>query len=508
MRKIKRKHKIAIYGIVASVCIGAIVYLLWRSGGFLPRWITWENGSFWDGSRQYEVILAHKKVGVWLSGDVVWTSPKDLRVQQALSCDIDHDGQDELVLLCWRIGRYGKSKPFWVEENERKWSQHIAVYEYNEGNVRPKWMSSYIGFDVEKVAGGDRAAYVRAADEVSEHEREGSRAAEQRLQNRLFLTDTDGKMTCWFWDSWGFTKEMTDVSFAVFGDNLIHEPIYQYGLRNDDFSFLYENITDVIKESDIAVLNQETPFTDNPSVYSDYPRFATPVQVGTAVSDAGFDVVTCATNHAFDQGMKGIDFTKKFFEEEDIVCLGIQSTHEKEYHPYDIIVRNGLRLAMLNYTYGINGNRISKENPYAVHLLEDEKQVRTDIEMAKADSDFVIVFAHWGTEYAEEPDKFQKKWTQLFLDSGVDVTVGTHPHALQPYEMLEGSDGHRMLVYYSIGNYISAQSEKSCVKGGMADFTVSLTTDGYRITEYGLRPLVITWEEGRKCVVDFEISAE
>ena len=163
---------------------------------------------------------------------------------------------------------------------------------------------------------------------------------------------------------------------------------------------------------------------------------------------------------------------------------------------------------MLNYTYGINGNRISKENPYAVHLLEDEKQVRTDIETAKADSDFVIVFAHWGTEYAEEPDKFQKKWTQLFLDSGVDVTVGTHPHALQPYEMLEGSDGHRMLVYYSIGNYISAQSEKSCVKGGMADFTVSLTTDGYRITEYGLRPLVITWEEGRKCVVDFEISAE
>lgn len=505
MVRIKRNNRIAIYGIMASVCIGAIVYLLWRGGGFLPRWITWENETFWDASRQYEVILTHKKVDVRLSGDVVWTSPKDLRVHQALSCDIDHDGQDELVLLCWRIGRYGKSKPFWVEENERKWSQHIAVYEYNEGNVRPKWMSSYIGFDVEEIAGGNRAAYVRAAgDEVSEHEREGSQTAGQRLQNRLFLTDREGKVTCWFWDSWGFTKEMTEVSFVAFGDNLIHEPIYQYGLLNDDFSFLYENITDVIKESDIAVLNQETPFTDNPSVYSDYPRFATPVQVGEAVSDAGFDVVTCATNHAFDQGMRGIDFTKKFLDDEDIVCLGIQSTGEKEYHAYDIVVRNGIRFAMLNYTYGTNGTALPQANPYAVHLLEDEKQVRMDIESAKADSDFVIVFAHWGTEYAEEPDEFQKKWTQIFLDSGVDVTVGTHPHALQPYEMLEGSDGHRMLVYYSIGNYISAQSEKSCVKGGMADFTVSLTTDGYRITEYGLRPLAITWEEGRKCVVDFE----
>lgn len=489
MRKIKRKHKIAIYGIMASVCIGAIVYLLWLGGGFLPHWITWENGTFWDASRQYEAILAHRKVRVRQSGDVVWTSPRGLCVQQALSCDIDHDRQDELILLCWRIGRYGRSKPFWVEENERKWSQHIAVYEYNEGNIRPKWMSSYIGFDVEKIACSNGTAG-------------------QWPQNKLLLTDTDGKLTSWFWDSWGFTKEITDVSFVVFGDNLIHEPIYQYGLLNDDFSFLYQNIASVIEESDIAVLNQETPFTDDPAMYSDYPRFATPVQVGTAVSDAGFDVVTCATNHAFDQGMKGIDFTKKFFEDEDIVCLGIQSTHEKEYHPYDIVVRNGLRIAMLNYTYGINGNMLSKENPYAVHLMADEKQVRTDIEMAKADSDFVIVFAHWGTEYAEEPDEFQKKWTQIFLDSGVDVTVGTHPHAIQPYEMLEGIDGHKMLVYYSIGNYISAQSEKSCVKGGMADFTVSLTTDGYRITEYGLRPLVITWEEGRKCVVDFEISAE
>ena len=142
------------------------------------------------------------------------------------------------------------------------------------------------------------------------------------------------------------------------------------------------------------------------------------------------------------------------------------------------------------------------------HLLEDEDRIREEMKAAKRESDIVLVFVHWGTEYEEEPDDFQKKWTQLFLDSGVDVTVGTHPHALQPYEMLEGSDGHRMLVYYSIGNYISAQSEKSCVKGGMADFTVSLTTDGYRITEYGLRPLVIKWEEGRKCVVDFEISAE
>ncbi len=484
--KVKREVIKIIYGIVALVCTGAVLYMLWRGGAFLPGWITWENGTLWDADRQYEVILAHKKVKVRQKDNVIWTSPGGLKVQQVQVNDIDNDGQDELILLCWRIGKYGKSRPFWVERNEQKWSQHIAVYEYDGEKVKTKWMASDIGFEVCQIRADERKEHSAGPD------------------NRLFLTDRKGQLTCWFWDSWGFTKETTEVSFVVFGDNLIHKPIYQYGLYHDEkFSFLYKNMKETITESDISVINQETPLTDNPARYGDYPQFGTPVQVGEAISDAGFDVVTCATNHALDQGMTGIDFTRQFLEDADILCLGIQSTDEKVYQPYDIIVRNGIRTAMLNYTYGTNGIRIPEKSPNAVHLLEDEERIRADISKAKAESDFVVVFVHWGTEYAEKPDDFQKKWTQIFLECGVDVTVGTHPHVLQPYELLRDDSGHEMLVYYSIGNYISAQSEKSCVKGGMAEFTVSLTKDGYRITEYGLKPLVITWEEDRKCVVDF-----
>ena len=478
----KRTLNMIICSIMAPVCIGAILYILWQDGVFLPGWIVWENERFYDTSERYEAVLAHKEVKVCRDGTWIWTSPKGLMVQQALSCDIDNDRQDELILLGWRIGRYGKSRPFWVEQNERKWSQHIAVYEYDEDTLKPKWMSSYIGVDVAHMA----VNIVECP------------------QNKLFLTDRKGMVSRWFWDSWGFTKEETTVSFVVFGDNLIHEPIYQYGLYNDeDFSFLFENMKEAIENSDIAVINQETPLTDDPARYSGYPRFATPAQVGEAISDAGFDVVTCATNHALDQGMPGIDFTKQFFDTRDIKCIGIQSADEERYHSYDIIVRNGMRIAMTNYTYGTNGISIPKQNPDAVHLLVDEDKVRDDLEKAKAESDFVVVFAHWGMEYEAEPDDFQKKWTQIFLECGVDVVVGTHPHALQPYEMLRDDDGHEMLVYYSIGNYISAQSEKSCVKGGMAAFNVSLTSDGYRITEYGLEPLTITWQEDGKCVVDF-----
>ena len=143
---------------------------------------------------------------------------------------------------------------------------------------------------------------------------------------------------------------------------------------------------------------------------------------------------------------------------------------ETSYVPYEIIERNGIRFAMLNYTYGTNGMKIPDENPHMVHLLDDEEQVRNDIKAAQSDADFIILFVHWGSEYANQPDAYQKKWTQLFLESKVDVVVGTHPHALQPYELLNDNSGHEMLVYYSIGNFISAQPEKYCVKGGIANF--------------------------------------
>ncbi|MCM1174433.1 MAG: CapA family protein [Blautia sp.] len=478
--------------ILAFSGIGAACYLLWSAGAFLPGWILWEKGSIRDTSGAYEVLLNRKTADILYEDGVIWTSPEGVKVQAALSCDIDNDGADELLLLCWKRGRYGEHKPFWVERDEKTWSQHLFVYEYAQGEIRPEWMSSYIGQDVAAMA-------IRDGAPPGKH---------------LLLTSPDGGISSWFWDSWGFTKEKPDTSFVVFGDNLIHEPIYRYGLRGAgnaegrdlgeaDFSFLYENVSAVIEESDVAVISQETPFVDEPALYGDYPRFGTPIQAGEAIADAGFDVAACATNHALDRGVEGINRTKAFFTDKHIKCLGIQSEEETDYHPCEILVRNGVRFALLNYTYGTNGIRLPEENPNMVHLLDDEDKITNDIKTAKAESDFVIVFVHWGTEYAGEPDDFQRKWAQVFAGCRADVVVGTHPHAVQPCEVIRGGDGYETLVYYSIGNYISAQPEEACVKGGMASFTVSLTPAGYKVTEYDFRPLTIRRQEGGKYVTEF-----
>ena len=477
-----KKIKITIVISFILAAAGTLFYLLWAYGAFLPRWISWNHATFSDRSGNYEITLARRSVSVYNDGSLLWSSPAEIKVQDALSLDIDNDKEDELVLLCWKKGRYADYRPFWVKTDEQTWSQHLFVYEYSAEEVRPKWMSSYLGQDIAEItAGGSEKTYYR-----------------------LLFTDLDGNYSSWRWDAWGFTKENTDVSFVVFGDNLIHEPIYRYGLEQDtSFNFLFENIKDTIAASDIAIINQETPFTDDPAKYSDYPRFGTPLEVGRSIVNAGFDAVTCATNHALDLGQDGINTTKTFFDDNTILCLGIQTASEQDYCPYITMMRNGIRFAFLNYTYGTNGIALPSEYPHMVHLLDDEAQIKNDILKAKENADFVIVFAHWGTEYAEEPDAFQQKWTQVFLESKVDIVIGTHPHALQPFEILTGTDGHKMLIYYSLGNYISSQSEKSCVKGGMASFTVSLTPNGYHITKCTLSPLCITWQKGGKYSTDF-----
>ena len=457
----------------AAAAVLTVIYILWNSGCLLPLWIDWKDTTLYtDTGDPKEIVLEHKTIRLINDTDVIWTMPKDIKVQDAAYCDIDSDGNKELILLCWKVGRYGEDKPFWVKRDEKKWSQHIFVYTVNDGKIKPKWMSSYIGQDVSQM---------------------------NIYKQHLLLTAPNGQTSGWIWDSWGFTREDIDISFTVFGDNLIHEPIYRYGLDNaEGFDFLYENVKDIISESDISVINQETPLTDEAGKYSGYPRFGTPVEVGQAIADAGFDIVTCATNHACDKGVSGITFTKKFFDEHNILCLGIQSENEDEYVPYKMISRGNTKFALFNYTYGSNGFSFPDDKSYMLHILNDKEQIQADIKDAKTKADIIMMFVHWGTEYNEQPDEMQKEWTQVFLESGVDIVVGTHPHVLQPYEMLCDDSGHKMLVYYSIGNYISAQKEKECIKGGMAQFTISLTQDGYEIEDYTLKPLMITRQKGGK----------
>lgn len=170
--------------ILIILSFGAAGFGLWNAGTFLPHWIVWKSAVFQDASGQYEMILEGKKMRVLYEDNLIWNAPKDVKVQKALSADIDRDGQDELVLLCWRKGRYGDVKPIWEKEDAKDWLQHIFVYELMQDGVHAKWMSSYIGKDIL---------------DITAHTSEES-------GNLLHLTDRSGEESMWRWESWGFKR--------------------------------------------------------------------------------------------------------------------------------------------------------------------------------------------------------------------------------------------------------------------------------------------------------------
>lgn len=469
--KLKRVGLKCILIMAVAVFTAAVFLLLWKKGAFLPGWIEWKESVLECSDLDVTISLKNRRLEFFYEGETVWSTPPEYQVQDFQWGDIDSDGKQELLLLCWRIGVYGKHRPFWVEKNDNRWSQHIFIYDWDGGEISAVWMASDLGMEVQDWT-------------YDEH-------------GYLILLDRQEQLSSWAWLSWGLERVDTEVDFAAVGDVLIHAPIYRRGLEQGSFDFIYENISDVIQEADVAVMNQETIYTSEPSGYSDFPRFGTPLSAGEAVVNAGFDVVTAATNHALDKGMEGIDTTYHFYEKYDILPLGIQpSEHASDPVPFQIIRKRRISFALLNYTYGLNGQPLPDDCPYAVHKLTDEAQIRADIRAAQEAADIVIVFAHWGTEYQTAPDEEQNRWTQVFLEEGVDVVIGTHPHVLQPYEWFTAEDGHRMLVYYSLGNFVSAQDMPERILGGMAQFKAAITLNGCEIVEADLVPVVTHQADG------------
>lgn len=289
----------------------------------------------------------------------------------------------------------------------------------------------------------------------------------------------------------GPEPEDNTVTLMALGDNLIHNTIYWSAEQPDgsyDFTPVYEEIAKVAAEYDLACINQETIYVSDPAMYSNYPDFGTPTQVGDALAGAGFDVVTHATNHCYDKLDTGIVDTLGFWRENypDMAVLGIHDSQEAA-DTIRVVEKNGLRLALLNYTYGLNYS--APANKYMVDTLIRDA-VRADLEQAEAQADFTAVFVHWGEEGQTRPTQSQRDWAQFMADNGADLIIGSHPHVLQPLETVTSSSGREVPVFYSLGNFVSHQLTAIEMLGGMASVELTKTGEGVAVTACELVPTI------------------
>ena len=300
--------------------------------------------------------------------------------------------------------------------------------------------------------------------------------------------------------------EGPEISIIMVGDMLMHTPVEESAKQEDgtySYDAIFANTADEIQAADLAIVNQEVIIAGEKYGISGYPAFNAPFELGHDLIEAGFDIICHGTNHALDQGKKGLQSCLSFWEEyyPEVPVLGIHGSKDDQDEIY-VYEQDGVKIAILNFTYGTNGIPLPSDMPYAVDLLEEEKVVAA---LQKADelADFTVVCPHWGNEYELGVVSSQKKWTEIFFENGVDLVIGTHPHVIEPVEMIvDDTTGQEMLVYYSIGNFCNWTSSSGAgianrMVGGMADIIITKDEDGnVYIKDYGVEPVVCHLTEG------------
>ncbi len=255
------------------------------------------------------------------------------------------------------------------------------------------------------------------------------------------------------------------ITISVVGDLMCHSPQFEYakkGIDSFDFGPVYRNVKKYLESSDFTFGNLETVTAGKESGgYSGYPFFNTPASYITALKDVGFDLLVTANNHSLDRSEKGILKTISEINSRNLKYVGTYKS-QRDRDSIRIFNLKGIKIAILAYSYGTNGNPIPKGKNYLINLIDFEL-IRRDIQSAKASgTELVLVHFHFGEEYQREPVQFQKEVVNKTIELGTDIIIGGHPHVLQPVNFFKTNNAKldSGFVAYSMGNFFSNQQDR------------------------------------------------
>lgn len=272
------------------------------------------------------------------------------------------------------------------------------------------------------------------------------------------------------------SPKVYEVKMIMVGDALIHDRLYNT-VRNEDGSYDFkptiQYIKPIITKYDLKYYNQETILGGVELGYSSYPQFNSPNEVGDAFLDAGFNLVSLATNHTMDKGERGVLNSVNYWKsKKNVVYSGQWSSWDErnEVHVYDI---NGISYAFFSYTTWTNGLETPNGKEYLNNVYSDEKAAN-DISKIRDLVDVVIVAMHWGTEYSLDVSSSQEYIANYLAGLGVDLIIGSHPHVVEPVEYINNG---KTFVIYSLGNFLSAQYGIDRLTGLMVEVTIKKVVD-------------------------------
>lgn len=274
-------------------------------------------------------------------------------------------------------------------------------------------------------------------------------------------------------------------TLSATGDLLIHQHVYDqarvYGQSSGqafDFKPMFTQVRPELSAADLAVCHVETPMSATDTNLAGYPTFNGPHELAPAIAWAGWDSCSTASNHSYDEGATGIKATLDALDAAGVAHAGTARS-AAEAAQFEMHDEHGAKVAMLSYTYSLNGQSLPASQPYLVNLTNIPAILSAAHAARAAGATFVVVSMHWGQEYQVAPTAEQQLQAAALLASpDIDLILGDHVHVIQPIEKINGK-----YVIYGLGNFVSNQSPAadllpSTQDGMIVTATVTRATSG------------------------------
>ncbi|APS17879.1 lipoprotein [Streptomyces sp. Tue 6075] len=248
------------------------------------------------------------------------------------------------------------------------------------------------------------------------------------------------------------------------GDVLPHSSVIDQaaadaGGAGYDFAPMLAGVAPVVSGADLAFCHMETVYGKEGGPYTGYPNFKSPPEIATALRTTGFDSCSTASNHTLDDGAEGVRRTLDALDEAGVRHAGSARTAAEAARPTILPAGPGkgaAKVAHLAYTYGTNEIPLPADRPWTVNVTDERKIVEEARAARRAGADVVVLSAHWGTEWQDEPDAGQRDLAERLTAStdrgrpDIDLIIGTHAHVPQAYEKVNGT-----WVVYGMGDQIA-----------------------------------------------------
>lgn len=282
------------------------------------------------------------------------------------------------------------------------------------------------------------------------------------------------------------------------GDVLLHPSLWAQARRDAgrtgsgtmDFAPMLAGVKPYVAGADLAICHLETPLAGPSGPFSGYPSFSGPPQVSVGLKAVGYDTCSTASNHTFDQGAAGIKRTLDSLDAAGITHAGSARTR-RESRRITMAKANGVRVALLSYTYGWNGKSYPGGDQWRGKVI-DRSRILADARRARAEGAQVVVLAmHWGSEYRQAPSAQQLDLAPELARSGVvDLIVSHHAHVVEPIQRIG-----KTWVIYGLGNLLADHSTPgpANAEGLLARVTFTRSNGGrFTATKAEYVPLLMT----------------